>query len=280
MKAIEQPASGSAENHPGPEELLAYAKEALPGEEKDRIERHLADCARCAEASSDMRDFFGSPRDSEPEVSEIEMARAWKAMARRIAAGQELPSWSLTRSTFALAASVVVAVGLGVATLHLETQNRELEGLLSTRESRLEELETENQRLQESGSRFAAELAELKRPQPNAPLFDLFSQEWVQRSGGQDAAAEISLPRGARNYVLILSGEGQRRVGEHALEILDGEGKTVWRGEGLRPDSQGNFVITLDRSFLSDGEYRFALFGKRGDELVRVAEYAVRVRNQ
>jgi hypothetical protein len=108
----------------------------------------------------------------------------------------------------------------------------------------------------------------------------LFSREWVQRTGGDSAVAEITLPRETRNYVLILAGEGQPRVGEHALEILDGEGKTVWRGEGLRRDPQGNFVLTLDRSFLSDGEYRFVLYGKRGSELARVAEYAVRVKNQ
>lgn len=280
MKAIDQPPNRSAENHPGEEHLLAYAQESLGSEEKAGIERHLVDCAPCAEALSDLRDFFGSAREGEPEVSEIEIKRAWKSLARRLPSGRTASSWATSRSTLALAASVVVAVGLGVSTLRLEEQNRELESLLRTRESHLGELARENQRLQESGSRFEADLSELKRPQPNAPIFDLFSREWVQRSGGDSTVAEISVPREARNYVLILSGEGQPRVGEHTLEILDREGKTVWRGEGLRRDPQGNFVITLDRSFLSDGEYRFVLYGKRGNELARVAEYAVRVKNR
>jgi hypothetical protein len=280
MKAIDPPPSPSAENHPGADQLLACAKESLGSEDKERIERHLVDCAPCAEALSDLRDFFGAPREGEPEVSEIEIARAWKSIARRLPSGQASSSWASSRSTLALAASVVVAVGLGVSTMQLERRNRELEGLLSRRESRLEELETENQRLQESGSRYEAELSELKRPQPNALLIDLFSREWVQRSGGDSAVAEITVPREARSYVLILSGEGQPRAGEHALEIRGGEGKTVWRGEGLRQDPQGNFVITLDRSFLSDREYQFVLYAKRGGELNRVAEYAVRVKNQ
>jgi hypothetical protein len=199
--------------------------------------------------------------------------------SRRAFGGAAAP-WATSRSALAFAASFVVAVGLGVSTLQLQKQNHELESLLSTRDSRLGKLETENQRLQESGSRFEAELEELKRPQPNAVIFDLFSREWVQRSGAGSAIAELSLPREARGYVLILSGEGRPRVGEHAVEILDREGKAVWRGEGLRRDPQGNFVITLDRSFLRDGEYRFVLYGKRGEALARVAEYAVRVKSQ
>lgn len=280
MKEIDHAPNRSAENHPGEERLLAYAKESLGSEEKAGIERHLAECTPCAEASSDLRDFFGPAREGEPEVSEIEIARAWKSLARRLPSGRTTSSFAASRSTLALAASVVVAVGFGVSTLQLENQKRELESRLSARESRLSELETENQRLQDSGSRFEAELSELKRPQPNSLIFDLFSVDWVQRSGGDSAVAEISVPREARNYVLVLSGEGQPRVGEHALEILDREGKTVWRGEGLTRDPQGNFVITLNRSFLSDGEYRFLLYGKRGSELARAAEYAARVKNQ
>ncbi len=280
MKAVDEAPEPNRANHPGADQLLAYAKETLGRQVADGIERHLVECAQCAEALSDMRDFFGAPREGEPEVSEIEIARAWKSMVRRLPIAPASSSWAISRSILALAASVFLAVGLGVSTLRLERQNRELESLLSTRESRLGELELENQRLQESNSKFEADLSELKRPRPNALLFDLFSREWVQRSGGDNAVAEITVPREAGNYVLILSGEGQPRAGVHALEILDGDGRTVWRGEGLRPDSQGNFVITLDRSFLSDGEYQFVLYGKRGSELARVAEYAVRLKNR
>jgi hypothetical protein len=67
-------------------------------------------------------------------------------------------------------------------------------------------------------------------------------------------------------------------MGEHVLEILDGDGRTMWRGEGLRQDPQGNFVLTLARSFLSDGDYRLVLYEKRSGQLARVAEYAVRLK--
>jgi len=282
MNALDEPPTGnpaSVENHPDQEGLLAYLRESVTKEEKAGIEAHLSECALCAEAFSDLRDFFEPRREGETEASEIEIAREWKSLSRRLP-GRTASSWIPSRSTLALAASVVLAVGLGVSTLQLDRENRELGRQLSTRESRVEELQAENRRLQESGSRSEAELAELKHPRANTHLFDLFSREWVQRSSSSNEIAEISIPREAGNYVLILSGEGQPRAGEHVLEILDREGKTVWRGEGLRRDLQGSLVITLDRSFLKDGEYRLVLYGKRGNGVARVAEYPVRVKHQ
>lgn len=280
MKAISQPPDGSSGNHPGMEQLAAYMKESLGSADQDVIQRHVADCARCAETLSDLRDFFEGPRQEETELSAFEVAHAWKSLNRRLPSGQSSSSRAMLRSSLALAASVVVSVGLGVSMISIERQKGELQGLLSTRESRLRELEEENQRLQESGARFEAEISQLRSPQPNALLFDLFSRAWVERSGGESAIAEITVPREARSYVLILSGEGQRRPGEYSLEITDEEGKSLWRGEGLRQDVQGNFVITLERAFLNDGQYLLVLYGKRGDQPVRLAEYPVRVKSQ
>jgi hypothetical protein len=278
VRAIYRPPDGSAENHPDTEELVAYVTKTLPSTEREAIERHLSECNRCAGALSDVRDFFDAPRAGEPEVSEMERARAFRSLARRLPSGRASSTSAVPRSTLALAASVVLAVGLGVATVQLQRENRDLQSLLTTRETRLQELEAANRRLQESGSRLESELSERRRPQPNALLFDLFSREWVQRSGVDSGVAEITLPPGTRNYVLILSGEGRSRVGEHVLEILDAAGTSVWRGEGFSPDPQGNFVVTLDGSFLGENEYRFVLYRKRGNDLMRVAEYAVRVR--
>jgi hypothetical protein len=278
VRAIYRQPDGSADHHPDTEELIAYVNGTLPSTERDAIERHLSECDRCAEVLSDARDFFDAPREGEPELSEIESAGAWRSLARRLPTGHASSSSAVPRSTLALAASVVVAVGLGVATVQLQRENRDLQSLLTTRETRLQELEAANRELQESGSRLESELSERRRPQPNALLFDLFSREWVQRSGVDSGVAEITLPPGTRSYVLILSGEGRSRAGEHVLEILDAAGTTVWRGVGLLPDPQGNFVVTLDGSFLGESEYRFVLYRKRGDALTRVAEYAVRVR--
>jgi hypothetical protein len=280
MKAIDAQPEGGAEAHPTEEQLRAYVEQSLGIAEREGIDRHLRDCARCAEALRDARDFFEGPREGEPELSEIEIASAWTSMSRRLPSRQARSRWSIPPSALALAATVLLAVGLGVSTLRLERRNGELESELRARENRVQELETENQRLQESGARFEAELSELESPQPNALLFDLFSTDWVQRSGGGEGVAELVVPQDVRNLVLILSGEGRPRMGEHVLEILDGDGRTMWRGEGLRQDPQGNFVLTLARSFLSDGDYRLVLYENRSGRLMRVAEYAVRLESR
>ena len=201
-------------------------------------------------------------------------------MSRRLPSRRARSGWAIPPSALALAASVLVSVGLGVSTLRLEWRNGELQSQLSARDDRVQELEAENRRIQESGAKLEAELSELKGPQPNSLLFDLFSTDWVQRSGGGNAVAELVLPRDAGNFVLILSGEGRSRIGEHALEIVDGDGRTIWRGEGLRQDPQGNFVLTLSRSFLSDGDYRLVLYQTGKNQPTRVAEYAVRVKSR
>jgi hypothetical protein len=280
MKAIDAQPEGGAGAHPSAEQRRAYVEQSLGSAEREGIDRHLRDCARCAEAMRDLRDFFEAPRDDERELSEIEIASAWTSMSRRLPPRQARSGWAIPPSALALAASVVVAVGLGVSTLRLERRYGELERQLKARETRVHELETENQRLQEKGSSVEAELSELESPQPNALLFDLFSTDWVQRSGGGNPVAELVLPQDARNFVLILSGEGRSRSGEHVLEIVDENGRAIWRGEGLRQDPQGNFVLTLRRSFLSDGDYRLVLYGKRSGQLTRMAEYAVRVKSR
>jgi hypothetical protein len=280
MKAIDAQPKGGAEAHPSAEQLRAYAERSLESAATGEIVNHLRECARCTEEVGDLRDFFEGPRQGESELGEIDVTRAWTSMSRRLPSRRPRAGWAIPSSALALAASVLVAAGLGVSMLRLERRNSDLENQLRARDDRVEELETENQRLQESGEKFEAELSELRSPQPNALLFDLFSTDWIQRSGGANPVTEIALPQDARQFVLILSGEGRTRTGEHVLEIADRDGRTIWRGEGLRQDAQGNFVLTLSRSFLSDGDYRLVLYEQGKSQLARVAEYAVRVKSR
>jgi hypothetical protein len=277
MKAIDAQPTGGAEAHPGTEELRAYVEQSLGSATREGIDRHLRECSRCAEAMNEVRDFFERPREGERELSEVEVASAWKSMRRRLPSQKAASRWAIPPSALALAASVLAALGLGVATLRLERQNGDLESRLRASESRVQELETENERIEESSTDLEAELLERNAPDANVLLVDLFSTDWVQRSGGGNPFTDLVLPAGARNVVLILAGEGRSRTGEHVLEIVDRDGRTIWRGEGLRPDPQGNFVLTLGRSFLSDGDYRLVLSENRNGTLARVAEYAVRL---
>ena len=80
----------------------------------------------------------------------------------------------------------------------------------------------------------------------------------------------------------LLERQAQPPVGTHsvcnqAIEILDRNGQLRWRGVGLEPSGDGTFVVTLDRTFLTQGEHRFQLYGLKGTSSSKVAEYLIRI---
>jgi hypothetical protein len=149
------------------------------------------------------------------------------------------------------------------------------------RESELAESERENQRLREQlgalRRRQEAELAELRRPQLNAPLYDILPQEMTVRSAAGDEVTRIELPPGPGSFTLILNGGGVPPYPSYDIEIRGRGGKKVWRGTGLRQEGGGNFVLALDRDFLRDGQYSLKLFRRSNEGSKAVAEYNITV---
>lgn len=68
------------DDHPAPEELLAFHFGALQAEEHDRVEEHLSRCPECAEV---VLDFAAFP-ELEPEETTPEVERALEAQRRRL----------------------------------------------------------------------------------------------------------------------------------------------------------------------------------------------------
>jgi hypothetical protein len=66
-----------------------------------------------------------------------------------------------------------------------------------------------------------------------------------------------------------------RSFPDYAIEILDGQNRSVWRAQGLKRGALGNFAITLNGSFLAAGEYRFRLSGKTDTGYPPITEYRV-----
>lgn len=143
------------------------------------------------------------------------------------------------------------------------------------------ESEQENQRLRKqlgaAERRHQTELAELRRPQLNAPLYDVLPQEMTVRSAEGEEVTRIVLSPRERSFTLILNGGGLPPYPKYDMEIRGRGGKSVWRGTGLRQDGGGNFVLTLDRGFLRDGRYSLKLFGRSAEGTKAVAEYNIHV---
>jgi hypothetical protein len=148
-------------------------------------------------------------------------------------------------------------------------------------------LEQENRRFQERTlapartyesqvARLESQLAELREPQPNIPVYDLLSREFFIRSGSASVANRVAVPHTARSFNLVLNAEGQPKYPSYTIEIMDREGRLRWRAARLRPDRHGNFTLTLNRAFMSAGEQR--LYGERDGRSERIADYIVLLR--
>jgi hypothetical protein len=138
-------------------------------------------------------------------------------------------------------------------------------------------LEREAREWQEAAQHSGAQVAELRQPELNPLIHEVFSREFIQRgstlSGSQ--VQRIRVPPETKRFVLILNGGGQPDYPAYAIEMRDRKGQLVWQGDGLKRNQLGNFTVGLNRAFVAEGEYRLTLTGRRGDRVVRIAEYVV-----
>lgn len=145
----------------------------------------------------------------------------------------------------------------------------------------LAESKQENERLRErlgaAERRRETELAELKRPQLNAPIYDVLPREMTVRSAEGGEITRVVLSPGERSFTLILNGGGLPSYPKYDVEIRGQGGRRVWRGTGLRQEGGGNFVLTLDRGFLKEGRYSLKLFGRSAEGTKALAEYDIHV---
>lgn len=226
------------------------------------------------------------------------LGKAWApALAAGLALAVALPVmwllWSPRDAPTAAGQSQLEQRKMAERLKQLEEQNRQLReqaaGVIQTTPtptddsggSRVAELERENQRLREQlgalRQRRETELAELRSPQLNAPLYDVLPREMTVRSAAGDEVTRIDLAPGQRSFTLILNGGGVPAYPNYDVEIRGRGGRRVWRGTGLRPEGGGNFVLALDRSFLGDGQYSLKLFGRSPEGSKAVAEYGISV---
>lgn len=277
--------------HLDDEELMAYHRGQLEAIDADAVQSHLVQCDRCLMAFKDVADFFDDVREGEEPVGERLIRREWRAFQRRLreeeAAVFRRSAWFPPRALFALAASALVAVGLVTLwALHLRQERQQLAQQLHIEQTRRLELEREHRRLQERAdavergyasrvTELESQLARLREPQLNIPVYDVFSREALLRSGQTNPVNGVTVSPGARSFTLVLNGEGLPEYPSYAIEMVDRQGVVRWRAVGWQRDRRGNFTLTLDRAFLSPGTYRLTLYGQQRKRLHRIAEYLV-----
>jgi hypothetical protein len=217
---------------------------------------------------------------------------------------RQSPHWSSLGNPYALAASVLLLVTLGlagglvwqtrtIADLAARRQSTERE-LLRERERRAGELqqaeEAHKQQMADRDRQAEQKLAEDRRriadlesrletsgrvsPLVNAPFVYLAPRDPVR--GEPDA---VPLPPGASYLFVILAVTDLRSFPEYRLEILSKEtGKPVWTTAGLHKTGVTEVSVALPRALLPQGDYRLRLSGVKDGKAEPVGEYEMRIR--
>jgi uncharacterized protein (UPF0216 family) len=151
----------------------------------------------------------------------------------------------------------------------LDEARRQLEEAIRSRNQML--AATNSKQYEEEIARLRQTVDELTGPQLDIPIVDLD----MIRGGSIGAAVPIEIPRTANLLTLILNFNNRQQHSAYEVEIIDRQGKQIWRG---RTKSQANKLnVTLPRRSLSGGSYLIKLFGLRNDKKVLVADYAVAI---
>jgi hypothetical protein len=206
---------------------------------------------------------------------------------------------SPARATFALAALLLISLALGLWLVLLRQGNdREIARLnreMAERDRALasvkESLDETRRRLDETIRRYEQEksagdskryddeiarlrqtVTELSRPQLDAPIEDLYPSDQTRGNTTGDPA-RIEAPPTANIITLILNITGQPSHSTYAVEILDSNGKQVWRGQRERKGPDHAVNLTLARQMIPAGRYLIKLYGLRDGKQQPVADY-------
>jgi hypothetical protein len=286
-------------------------------QERAQMASHLVACSDCVEDYRILRSLRPLAEQAEailaastaPEDPEIKPnQRAGERASDRLSAfWQRIAALvSPARAAFALVALLLISLALGLLLIlphqgrdrEIAQLNRELaerdRALASVRESldetrrQLEEaIRRSEQERHGSGSKqyedeiadLRQSLAELSRPQLDAPIVDLYPSSSTRGNATGDAE-RIEAPPTANFFTLILNVAGQPPASTYAVEILDSNGKRVWRGQRLRMGQDNSVNLTLARRMFPAGRYLIKLYGLRNGKQEPVADYPVQISYQ
>ena len=279
-------------------------------QERTQAASHLIVCSDCAAEYRVLRSLKPLAEQAEAVLGASDdspgIGRRRRAVAR--ADSRPVAFWrsvatlvSPARATFALAALLLISLALGlwlallrqgndreIARLNREMAERE-RALASVKESldetrrRLDETIRRSEQEKSAGDskRYENEIArlrqtvtELSRPQLDAPIKDLYPSDQTRGNTTGDSA-RIEAPPTANIITLILNITGQPSHSAYAVEILDANGKQVWRGQRARNGPDHAVNLTIARRTIPAGRYLIKLYGLRDGKQEPVADYPV-----
>lgn len=238
-------------------DLIAAAAGEPTATPRELFESHLAECPQCA--------------------ADLETARSSRLLLQNeeVAVLRQAPPRWRSAALAASLAGIVAATGW----VHSSREIRSLEARLENpppvaaapvspapvpvESEQLRTLAAENQRLQAENRRLSSEPApspETGRPvaEVNTLVQDVYPETAVR--GGSQAENRIAMPAAARLATLILHPEKEAAAGPQQIEIVDRQGKVVWKQGGLVRSASNDYTLTVDRRLLPAGAYVLRLY--------------------
>ena len=270
----------AAREHCPPYELIVPADErVLPDGLQERVSAHLAACPACralARAAADvtpsgltaeedarivarLRDAWGT---GEPQAPEASTPRLRSGQAPRLRSGQAPRLRSGQAALMAMAATLVVAVGLGVWAMLLRQDRLALEQRVPSLEQALRAATA-----RATAARTEAEtLRAANEPgdeQVNVGVVDLEPIAALRSQPPADRTFEVS--EDDERVTLILAATRASSGGTGELQVLTEAGTVAWTARGLRLGPLGTFNLLVPVSVLPNGTATLRLYTIRAD---------------
>ena len=233
--------------HPSSEELAAYHDDQLSSEREEEIRQHLVHCDDCAAIVLQLAADSESPAEPGDEVSDFEVAAAWRRQRVRLLEHGALPGAEVARTPPALRRAWATAASLAFLTL---ASSLWIANLRQT-------------------------VQELRTPQINPPVVNLEPLGSVRDPASPVPVVELSA--GASRGWLILNLTEDSDYSSYRVEFVTSDGRTVWVRDGLQKSEAGNFRLELTKEILPPADYRIGLAGLSEGRYEPVAEYSLRI---
>jgi hypothetical protein len=236
-----------------------YLMGRLAPEEEELFEEHLLECADC-------RRQVQWEEDLQSALHTVAAEEAARATVVRVG----LLAWLARHRTagWLLAAAVLLLLAFPIAGLLREQQRLKgelarLQGAAAHPPPQLaatpappdperRKLEAELRTERGARTRLAEQIARLTQPQVNTPIFSLGLVR-----GSEQAATRIDLARDPEWIVLSVELPAEEAPSYRATLVTDG--RTVWKGEGLKAGADGTVAIALYSTLLEPGAYKLRL---------------------
>lgn len=238
----------SIDQHPSPEQLVAYHERRLTVDEAEAVRSHLVACADCTAELLELVDLLDGEGDgvARAEMPRAELDAAWRKQRERLPQVVSLEERRADKAPRRRSWATAVAMGLAAALAFVVVaQWRTID--------------------------------RLRQPQANPPLINLLPAESTRT--GSPEASELRFSKGEEWAWVILNPSGDLDSSRYGVVITTAGGQEVLSFHDLRSSEAGNLRLGIPRTALKEGDYKIHLLREEGGLHQILEEFELKVRH-